>query len=80
MTGFLEKGETHPSTQSAFIYAKARLLENPILLEAMASVALSGNRPAEICSETARRILSGEPVSDRYILGLAWNLMEMETG
>lgn len=29
---------------------------------------------AEVCGETLRRIREGEPVSDRYVLGLAWTV------
>jgi hypothetical protein len=42
------------------------------LQESLASCALEGNRLAEICGETLRRLLAHEPVSDRYLLGLAW--------
>ena len=40
--------------------------------EAFASVSIAGNRLAEVCSETLRRAMAGEPVSDRYLLGLCW--------
>ena len=43
-----------------------------IQLEAFSSCAIEGNRLAEICSETLDRLLKSEPVSDRYLLGLAW--------
>lgn len=80
--GTLAIGEIHPSAQNAFIWIKDYLLVNSLdvfgLIEAFASTAISGNRTGEVCGETLRRIMHGEPVSDRYILGLAWTLMEME--
>lgn len=51
-----------------------------LLQESLASTALSGNRSAEIMSETLRRLLNGEPVSDRYLLGLAWFLRNWKDG
>ena len=42
------------------------------------SLALEGNRLAEMCSETLRRLLAKEPVSDRYLLGLVWTIRDME--
>ena len=44
--------------------------------EAFSSCAIEGNRLAEVCSETLRRLLIGEPVSDRYVLGLAWAMVD----
>jgi hypothetical protein len=35
------------------------------------------NRTAEICSGTLQRLLEGRPVSDRYVLGLAWLIKEL---
>ena len=42
--------------------------------ESFASCSISGNRLAEGCSETLSRLMSGQPVSDRYVLGLAWTM------
>jgi hypothetical protein len=47
-----------------------------VLLEALSSCAIEGNRVGEICGETLRRFLHGEGVSDRYVLGLAWFVRE----
>jgi len=47
--------------------------------EALASTALSGNRLAEICMGTIDRLAKGEPVSDRYLLGLAWTILSWRT-
>ena len=49
-----------------------------ILKEAMASCALSGNRTAEICLGTLNRLLNNEPVSDRYLMGLALFLLDYD--
>ena len=49
------------------------------LMESFASCAIDGNRFAEVCGETLRRVMTGEPVSDRYILGLAWAVQGMES-
>ena len=73
--GTLGPSEAHPVAQSALIYVSSVPLA--VLLEwqeAFASCAIEGNRLAEICGETLRRLLHGEPVSDRYLLGLAWAL------
>jgi len=72
----LQVGEVHPAARTAFAYVKSHI--TPMLIEAFASTALSGNRLANICTETLRRIMNGEPVSDRYLLGLAWTMMEMD--
>lgn len=78
--GTLQIGEYHPAADSAFKYIKAHL-SNPfffsIIRESIASCALSGNRLAEVCHETLRRIENNEPVSDRYLLGLAWFVRDL---
>lgn len=83
-TGTLEIGEVHPMSHSAMNWIKGHFLENYGKLfqvqESLASCALSGNRMAEVCHETLRRLIEGEPVSDRYLLGLAWFLRSMEDG
>jgi hypothetical protein len=40
--------------------------------EVFASCAIEGFRSSEVCGETLGRLLDGQPVSDRYLLGLAW--------
>lgn len=74
----LEEGEIHPAAHNAYAYIKESLGLRPMLVEAMASCALSGNRMAEVCLGTLERLRNDDPVSDRYILGLAWMLKEME--
>ncbi len=79
--GTLNEGEPHPAAFDALSYV---LTFSPatlsMCLEVFASTALAGNRAGEICSETLRRVLAGEPVSDRYVLGLAWKMLELQEG
>lgn len=76
MIGVLRLGEKHPATE----YARTYLLNKSLhqYIEPFASCAIEGNRLAEICGETLRRILDKEPVSDRYLMGLAWAIWQME--
>lgn len=76
--GTLETGEYHPSANSAMKYIREYIAIDPYILEAITSTALSGNRTSELCYETLRRIMNDEPVSDRYLLGLAWFLKQIE--
>jgi hypothetical protein len=46
--------------------------------EAIASAALSGNRQAIVCMGTIDRLVTGQPVSDRYLLGLAWTILHLQ--
>ncbi len=73
----LSPGEAHPAALSAIVYVLQRI-NDPLLLEALASCAIESNRMAEICMGTINRIKNKQPVSDRYLLGLAWFLKEME--
>lgn len=81
--GQLNDGEPHPAAFDAkqwiLDYTRRKDIgAMPRLLEAFYSTGLAGNRLAECCGETLRRLLHGEPVSDRYILGLAWTMKSME--
>ena len=78
--GTIKEGEYHPAADSAMRYVQERMADPRWLIwcESFASTALSGNRLAEICHSTIERLHSGKPVSDRYVLGLAWTLKEME--
>lgn len=81
--GTLRDGEPHPQGVDAFAYVKRRLFEMYpreifLLRESMASCSIEGNRTAEVCGETLDRILSGQVVSDRYVLGLAWFMRLMD--
>ena len=75
MRDTLSIGEPHPMAFSAFAYIKKHM--TPIMIEAIASCAMAGNRGAEIAMGTWNRISSGEDVSDRYVLGLAWTMREL---
>lgn len=74
--GTLKYTEPHP----AFEYAREYLMTKDLLsyVEAFASCAIEGNRLAEVCSETLHRLLNKQPVSDRYFMGLAWAIWQME--
>jgi hypothetical protein len=75
----LAMGEPHPAAWKALRYVRSKTpVEMAMLMEAFSSNAIEGNRVAEICAETLRRVMNEEPVSDRYILGLAWTLRDME--
>ena len=78
--GTLKPDEFHPSALHAYRWILENHSQDELMMqmEAISSVAISGNRMAEICSETLSRILNNEPVSDRYLLGLAWELMEQK--
>lgn len=81
--GTLNEGQPHPAAHDAKQWILDYVRRNdvaalPRLLESFASVGMSGNRLAECCGETLRRLLNGEPVSDRYLLGLAWTMRNME--
>ena len=74
--GNLKVGEIHPCSHIALRYIKSIGLAK--YLESIASCALSGNRTAEICHETLRRLMNNEPVSDRYLMGLGWFIWNLE--
>ncbi len=74
--GTLKEKEPHPAAQRALEYVEINM--TPLIRESLASCAIESNRLAEVCLETWRRIDEGEPVSDRYILGLAWFIKTME--
>lgn len=77
--GDLRLGEYHPAAESAMRWIRERGSHDLMMWqEAFASCAISGNRCAELCSETLRRLMAGEPVSDRYLLGLAWAMRDGE--
>lgn len=68
-------GEPHPAALAAMAYLqKIPLHELFTWTEAFASLAIENNRLAEICLSTLDRLLIGKPVSDRYLLGLAWTI------
>jgi|ERR1044071_3983817 hypothetical protein len=79
MNDTLEAGEVHPSSYSAMRYIQSidpkKWMKH---IEAISSSALSGNRMACIYMGTIERLEKKEPVSDRYLLGLAWFIKELE--
>jgi hypothetical protein len=75
----LEPGEPHPSAEYALHYISSLgHLGLMKYLEAYSSCGIENNRLAQICAGTINRILKGEPVSDRYLLGLAWSLKSLQ--
>jgi len=77
--GELKVGEPHPAYDYALSYiAKKGRKELYMLLESFSSCAIENNRLAEICAETLDRLLHARPVSDRYLMGLAWAIWGMD--
>lgn len=78
--GTLKPTEPHPAAFMARQYIRTIPWQELLLKkEALASCAIEGNRLAEVCLSTLNRLLNGHPVSDRYLLGLAWFLREGES-
>jgi hypothetical protein len=85
MMAQLEMGEPHPAAFDArdWIVQNVPVSEMFKLQEAFSSLAIENQKLAEICSETLKRLMDGDPVGDRYVLGLAWtirSIMEMGDG
>lgn len=80
----LAPSEPHPSAHQAYLWFHQSVVDNPIryvqLKESIASTALSGNRLAQVCLGTMNRLEAGEPVSDRYLLGLVWFMRDLYEG
>ncbi len=75
--GTLAVGEPHPMAKSALEFVLSHSFSDLMMwMESFSSCAIESNRVGEICSETLRRVLDHEPVSDRYILGLAWMMQK----
>lgn len=72
----------HPAASSAYRWLKGYMVLHPhewaMHKEALASTALSGNFQADVCMSTIKRLADGEPVGDRYILGLAWTILKLQ--
>lgn len=75
----LKDNEFHPSAADALEWLRGYQLNDPhnwlLMQEAIASSALAGNRLSNILMSTINRLDKGEPVSDRYLLGLCWFLI-----
>jgi len=79
--GTLEVREPHPCAEIAMEYIRSQhSTQLSTLRESLASCAIESNRLAEVCLGTLDRLLLGETVSDRYLLGLAWFMREYELG
>lgn len=77
--GTLNDGEFHPAAMHAYRWLiKMPPEELAKRLEAFSSAAIEGNRMAEVCAETLNRVLTKQPVSDRYVLGLCWAMTYKE--
>lgn len=77
--GTLNPTEPHPMAHNAYRYIISRSpIKNSLALETLSSCAIEGNRLAEVCAETLRRVMYNEPVSDRYLMGLCLYLKEMD--
>ena len=77
--GVLGKDEPHPCALHAFEYLRS-IPEKELLAwqESLARCATPGNRTAEVCLDTLRRFLESRPLTDRYLLGLAWMIRNNE--
>ena len=71
--------EWHPCASFAMDFIRTfSMKELMIQREALASCAIEGNRMAEVCLGTLNRLIAHQPVSDRYLLDLAWYLKTLE--
>jgi len=77
----LQFGEPHPASRSAYRWLKGFMISNPddyvLYRTALETAAEDGTRQAQICMGTIRRLAIGQPVSDRYLLGLAWTILSI---
>lgn len=77
----IKEDEFHPAARSAYRWLKGFMITNSHdwlrYKEAIASAAISGNRQAEICMGTIERLRASLPISDRYLLGLAWTILHL---
>ena len=75
--GTLSEREPHPAAIDALSFVLGLGPEKLLnWREAFASCAIEGNRAGDVCGATLDRLLNGQPVSDRYLLGLAWVMNE----
>ena len=71
--GTLALKEVHPASNAALAWLRKQSFEELMIWQgSFSSCAIEDNRLAQVCFETLRRLMDGEPVSDRYLLGLAW--------
>lgn len=75
--GTLNPGEPHPASLSALHWLKSQPKEIiNLCVQSFAAASADGNRLGEVCFETMNRMLDGKPVSDRYLLGMAWAIRD----
>lgn len=77
----LALGEPHPSSKAALTWYnrwRLNIKEYALTVESLASTAIEGNRLANVCLGTIKRLENNTPISDRYLLGLVWFLKEMQ--
>ena len=76
----LKENEVHPIAYQALAYVKRLgITKLSLYMEAMCSVNIEHrNRETELCIGTLERVLQDRPVGERYILGLAWFLRDLE--
>jgi hypothetical protein len=80
-TGALADGELHPASASAVAWiSRLGLPKLQVCLSVFESSGLRGNRSGQVCVKTLGRLIAGEKVSDRDVLGLAWTLRDMGDG
>lgn len=69
----------HPALSSAIDYVAKRGMPDLLTFrEACASTAIEGNELGAVLADTINRILNREPVGERFIFALAFELMRME--
>ncbi len=71
--------EFHPAALQAYRWLKGFMITNEkeyIQFRLALSIAADhGNRHAQVCMGTIERLQNGQPVSDRYLMGLAWTFI-----
>ena len=75
-SGILRENEHHPAARAALEFVDALpFAEKALWLESLSSSAIAKNRMAEVCAATLSRVMSGQGVGERYILGLAYVIL-----
>lgn len=76
----LSESETHPAAEMAMEWFRdyqANCTEQWLAARGgIVTAAASGDSPARIMLSTIARLENGDPVSDRYLLGLCWVLRD----
>jgi hypothetical protein len=81
MSDTLEKGEWHPISGRVLDYINSFNIDELLILKnsinKIKHESGCSDKVTDVCMGTLDRIINGEPVSDLYLLGLAWFLMEI---